>query len=724
MVISELSFQSVSPLPSLSFFSHQITFKNSVSQGRLASKLGQIANQLRRNNQNILTVSYPKDCSLISSIELTGNEKYTIENVTTIDITHKQYRRSLEEILNHCFSSYFKNRGRRIDFYKRKVFLEITYISQEIEAQRFLSWAVRINSDNYIMLVMDYGNEYYSRYTLDKKDLSTLLPDQPLSHIYDGSNCRYVDITDKLVSDILPELGNISLLDYHRNNNKISADILKNIPPDTKAIRVNYGSKGKDYICFHIPHLLKKTFTKDDVNADDFNKQMLSVNDRFKRSIETIETLNSSGGITLNNHTITFKEEPYKPEYKFDFTNTSLFEGSYKNNLDFGNGLLCSYPTQGLDRKKLLEKPDKISSIVFYPNNWSVQSWCQKFSNFLKDFKIQLDITEFRPYPIDNTLEIKRQCRNLNNSEFILMFVPDKDEFINNRLSDPYPTLKREFVKSLLPSQGIEKNTLEASFDKYTNYNIMLGILGKLGYSPWKLRYLPGTAQAFLGLDIGRKNGKAVGMAAFIVSPQGKVIGWFPANFQAHKETFEQDILHDIIFNLVNLYEEKNQTKLNHLVIHRDGTFQNQELNLLKNLLPELKQAGVKKVDAAEILKSGYPRAAILNNQSQKWENPRRGQAWRLPNNYYNEVAIMTTGKTELKGGKNVVPRPIIVRRRLGSTSPIELAAQVYWLSEMHIGSTQTVRLPITTYYADKAAEYALEGLLPSGLQKGSGLPL
>lgn len=41
----------------------------------------------------------------------------------------------------------------------------------------------------------------------------------------------------------------------------------------------------------------------------------------------------------------------------------------------------------------------------------------------------------------------------------------------------------------------------------------------------------------------------------------------------------------------------------------------------------------------------------------------------------------------------------------------------------MHIGSTQTIRLPITTYYPDAAAEYALEGLLPTGLQTGCKLP-
>lgn len=82
----------------------------------------------------------------------------------------------------------------------------------------------------------------------------------------------------------------------------------------------------------------------------------------------------------------------------------------------------------------------------------------------------------------------------------------------------------------------------------------------------------------------------------------------------------------------------------------------------------------------------------------------------------------MTIGKSEIKGETNFVPRPIVVRRRLGDTSPGFLAAQVYWLSEMHVGSTQTIR-PITTYYPDKAAEDALEGLLPTGLHADGKLP-
>ncbi len=42
------------------------------------------------------------------------------------------------------------------------------------------------------------------------------------------------------------------------------------------------------------------------------------------------------------------------------------------------------------------------------------------------------------------------------------------------------------------------------------------------------------------------------------------------------------------------------------------------------------------------------------------------------------------------------------------------LTAQVYLLSQSHVGAmNSTARLPITTYYADRASEAAAEGYLP-----------
>ncbi|MBV9389981.1 MAG: hypothetical protein JOZ78_26460 [Chroococcidiopsidaceae cyanobacterium CP_BM_ER_R8_30] len=720
MTISELSFQSVNSIFPISFYLHRVDLKGANAPDELAAELGKLANRLRRETKTPI-VADTREFSLLSPYKLISNGSFEILSILSIDITAPRYRRQLEQILNQYVSEQFRSQGLRVDAYKREAFLETVGISEEIEAQRFLKWDLRIDAKNYVFLSIDYSNEYHSRFTLAQRDLSTINSNQPLVHTYDGKTCRYVELAKFTVAALQSDLGNISLLEYHRRKGEVSVQVIDEIPLETPAIYVNYGSKGIDKIYPHIPQLLKKAFTKDDIEAKVFNAQVWSIDSRFKAAIREIEQINNSGGLSLLTQKITFNTTPYCPSLELQRN----FAEQREKNLDFGRGNFFGYPTQGLKAKELLEKPSQIKAVVFFPNitTFSLQNFqrfCNHFTDFLHDFQIELKIEEYRPYLLGDTLEIQRKCRDLTSYELALMFVPNQEKFINSPERDPYPIFKREFVKLMLPSQAIEASTFRSGFNKNTGYNLLLGILGKLGYCPWHLRHMPGEPQAFLGLDVGRKNGVAVGVAAFIVSPQGRVIGWFPATFQAHRETFDLSALRHILFELINLYEEKNQTRLYHLVIHRDGYFQTDELELLDELIPELSKAGIQELDAVEILKSGYTRAGQWNETSQKWENPRRGWGWsRLD----NEVALMTTGKTEIKGGTNFVPRPITVRRQRGNTKTGVLAAQAYWLSEMHLGSTQTIRLPITTYYPDVAAEYALEGLLPTGLQISCKLP-
>ena len=114
------------------------------------------------------------------------------------------------------------------------------------------------------------------------------------------------------------------------------------------------------------------------------------------------------------------------------------------------------------------------------------------------------------------------------------------------------------------------------------------------------------------------------------------------------------------VFGLVNLFEEQEQAPLTHLVIHRDGMLQADELRLLEGLVPALQDAGVQQIDIVEIIKSGYDRAGQWNKTTQCWENPSRGWSWL---DSEAEATVMTTGAREIKGSKNFVPRSLIIRR-------------------------------------------------------------
>jgi argonaute-like protein implicated in RNA metabolism and viral defense len=135
----------------------------------------------------------------------------------------------------------------------------------------------------------------------------------------------------------------------------------------------------------------------------------------------------------------------------------------------------------------------------------------------------------------------------------------------------------------------------------------------------------------------------------------------------------------------------------------------------------ELASNGLEKLDVVEVIKSGFCRAVWLQHIDgvDTYTNPKRGWGWV---HSHNEAVILTTGDREAKVSPNSSPRPLRIKQRMGDTDLLTLAEQVYWLSEMQVGSTQTIRLPITTYYADRAAEFAQEGLLPRGIQRDKRL--
>lgn len=150
-------------------------------------------------------------------------------------------------------------------------------------------------------------------------------------------------------------------------------------------------------------------------------------------------------------------------------------------------------------------------------------------------------------------------------------------------------------------------------------------------------------------------------------------------------------------------------------MIHRDGTFKTSELETIRAIEQELRADGLDHLDLVEIVKDTVIRAATWNGQ--RYINPDRGFGWRHSS---NEAIVLTTGAKQSKVAANAAPQPLLIRQRSGDTDLMTLAAQVYWLSEMQVGSSQVVRLPMTTYFPDRIAEVTLKGLLPSEVRQAT----
>ena len=64
-------------------------------------------------------------------------------------------------------------------------------------------------------------------------------------------------------------------------------------------------------------------------------------------------------------------------------------------------------------------------------------------------------------------------------------------------------------------------------------------------------------------------------------------------------------------------------------------------------------------------------------------------------------------------------PNPILIEKKCGNLSMADILTQVLYLSQLHVGSTQKMRLPITTGYADKICknrEFVPEGKMDDRL--------
>lgn len=122
--------------------------------------------------------------------------------------------------------------------------------------------------------------------------------------------------------------------------------------------------------------------------------------------------------------------------------------------------------------------------------------------------------------------------------------------------------------------------------------------------------------------------------------------------------------------------------------------------------------AGIE-MDILENRKSGAPRIATKRNDEFRIEQ--KGRLFVSSTDDHGFVA--TTGAPEFTDDHGLgTPRTLHVVRRAGDTSMSTLLEQVYWLSEVHVGSAgRSVRLPITTYYADRCAEHARKGYLVQG---------
>jgi hypothetical protein len=696
-----------------------------------AKELGKIARNLKFQHSKAI-VAHAPSCSILSPIPLNAINDAEIVDQRTIDLVADGFDSALLEVCNFYLVQAFRRAksSPRVDFYRKRVYssdpFPLTSSTDEsagnagtdvIEGQRYLTFNFSIDRNRHLVLNLDFASEYHSRRTLDQLNLDDLRLGHKLIHTYDNKSCEFSGVADHDISTPIPELSNNSIVQYHQQKRNLTDPLPAEFNASAMAVKVQYAqSKGaKKFEAAHAPQLLRKLYDRTQIDSDDFDRSLWPIGTKFDNAIRTVVFLNQGGKFRLADAPIVFEQEPLKPHNL-----QQVNGGQRRKNLYFGEHeergqvkpIKVAYPSAALQQHYLLEKPAApVKSVILYPA--AVEDAARRYSDALKAeyqaFGVELK-RAYQDYDPASPIAIRRVCKEIKACDLVVAFVPEQASYGESNESDPYKVLKRQLVQRQIPSQMVTLLMLGKGWNKNVGQNLILGVNSKLGHTNWCIDAMPGDVDLFVGLDVSRKEGVTVGASSFVFNGGGQLLEWSATDFQAYQESFNSQNLENLLFDL---YSRKSVERL---VIHRDGKLQPEELRTLQRVEPVLKQEGLASLDVIEVLKSGFYRSAVRHSGSTGtiYANPPRGWIWE---HSCNEAVILTTGEREAKVSENSSPRPLRIRKRMGDMNLLTLAEQVYWLSEMQVGSTQTIRLPITTYYADRAAGFAQEGLLPLGLQ-------
>lgn len=407
----------------------------------------------------------------------------------------------------------------------------------------------------------------------------------------------------------------------------------------------------------------------------------------YKAGILVEPRLIGANGIIKNKMQI-FKSGFYKmPEKKVCFG--VLYPEEYEVESKKAIRAIYDFATegkyQGTDNKYIA---NNLMNILFDPSNCIFEKYKSG------------DIREYK--------KVAQKVKEYNKVEFVIAIIPDlNDESEEN----PYNPFKKVWAEKNIPSQMISVKTAKILKDSKSNtglyylHNIILGILGKIGGIPWAIDNMEGNIDCFIGLDVGtREKGIHHPACSVLFDKHGELINYYKPVIPQSGEIIENNILQEIFDNVLNSYEEKYKELPKNIVIHRDG-FSRENLNWYENYFGKYNI----KFNIIEVRKNTPIKLANIDNNTIK--NPEKSIYVVNKNKAY----VVTTDIKENLGS----PRPLKIEKTYGNLDMLTILNQIYALSQIHVGSTKSMRLPITTGYADKickAIEFIPQGVLDNKL--------
>jgi len=380
----------------------------------------------------------------------------------------------------------------------------------------------------------------------------------------------------------------------------------------------------------------------------------------------------------------------YKRADKFSETNSicvSIIKGSNTDSL--GLNIVSS----GLDTVK--DSSDK---------------FCPRLEKELKKLKFKCKYLGIESIQEDSRAKIEGAIDTLQSEEpdILLAFFDNESE----EEGSPYYDFKSITVGRGIPCQYIKRKTAS---NEFALDNIILGILGKTGNTPFTLAKPLDYADLVIGLDVARqKKQKLSGSInataiARIYFSNGELLRYRIHDAPIEGETIPENVL-KTLFPI-------NEFKGKRVVIHRDGLFRGDEKESLKSWA---RQIGAE-FYLVEVIKEAVPRIYSLQkydyfDEKSQETNTRFSVAQAFKGDVFKLSDTQAFLVSSLPPFKNSTPCPLQIRTEAPFT--IEKAIHsVLSLTLLHYGSIRATRSPVSIHFSDKIGYLALKGIKPKDLE-------
>ncbi len=489
---------------------------------------------------------------------------------------------------------------------------------------------------------------------------------------------------------------------------ELTISSLQSAPDDTEVLTLRVGQNVYDYPA----NLLEIVLTMQNCSRFNVSSSELSKHTKIKpaeryKMIHIIQNLvneklvngksiigkaydsDKNPGMFPNMFNLPF-EEPVvigkKQSYQFKYVKSGLKKyGLYRNSSQLLN--------------------NEIHLGVIYPNTFADKFRVNKFleatKSELESLSFKMIIGNILQFDLTDESSLEKNIDSLmkESIDFVLCILPDYfDEDEDSEADELYHTFKRLTISRGIGGQVVTYKTLG---NTYAIFNIVLGILGKTGNIPFALSKPLDFCDVVVGIDIAReKKNRLTGSnnaaaIARVYFNNGNFLKYVIHDAPLEGETVPSRVMKSLF--PLNEFQGKR------VVIHRDGYFRGDEIDTLKDWGNSIGS----EFSLIEVIKREAPRIYEISGDS--IGAPKKGTVFMID----DKNSLVVSSPPPFQG---VTPRPLKIQIKYGNIQMTQALRSILSLTELHYGSTNPPRLPVTIHYSDQIAWFALRGIKPPNL--------